>query len=236
MNDNNAPVKKISLKKPSKKNKCQSTTQKKTQCTRNAVEGSDKCAQHGGKAKELNSNETKALGLPAVPKETQGNVVKKIQRLIQKDLSSSQAKTTAGGYVYIYRLAHETGLNYWKIGMTDREVDKRMKEWEGTLRCRVLCVKEYKLKKNHAYCERLIHLYLDYCRMYRYPAEAKKGDKHVLFKSKWYRSGEWIDDDQGREIDERLVAKNKHVEWFCAPLAEILKVVQAIVAFSEAKL
>jgi hypothetical protein len=67
--------------------------------------------------------------------------------------------------------------------------------------------------------------------MYRYPNESGTG-----FHSVYKLSGEIIQDGQeNTDEKERLVAKNKEIEWFCAPLEEILSVVEGILKIKANK-
>jgi len=59
----------------------------------------------------------------------------------------------------------------------------------------------------------------------------KKGDG-LLLKSVWSATGEIIEDEQYNKInqDERLVAKSKMIEWFCAPYdGEIRNVIESLI-------
>jgi len=53
--------------------------------------------------------------------------------------------------------------------MTERSVDKRLSEWKSKHGIILNKKAVYNVAKNHKFLERLIHLYLDYCRIHRYP-------------------------------------------------------------------
>lgn len=113
-------------------------------------------------------------------------------------------------------------------GMTEKHVDERMAEWEEEHKSRVIKRAFYEVQHSVKFVERIIHLYLDYCRVHRTPTS---DTKETLFRSVWASTGEIIDDEQNKKIkdDERLVAAHKHVEWFKAPILEIKEFVEPIV-------
>ena len=212
--------------------RCIQTTAKKKQCSRKAVLTDVYCKQHGGKVTYTTTTATVA-GLPALPSENGAKINAKITKLLKREPPTSG---NGGGSIYVYRMARETGLNYWKVGMTERSVDKRMREWEKTHKDRVICVDRFLLTNNVALAEELIHLYLDYCRMYRSPSESDTDG--TLFRSTWFRSGELIKDAQWEKIQsqkERLVASKKHNEWFCCEKKTLDAVVHAVVAHCQQK-
>lgn len=195
---------------------CKKTTQKGKQCSRNAVPGgAEYCTQHGGKPSLVTPK-----GMPDIPKENAPKIVKRLQKLIAKGPKPDDG----AGSIYIYRLAREpVELNYFKVGMTERSVDLRMTEWEAEHKDRVICVARYVVTAGVKHKERVIHLYLNHCRMNRYPVGAR-------FLSKWYSSGVVIQDRDAEKIDEkeRLVAKKKHTEWFCCEQDTLLELVHSL--------
>jgi hypothetical protein len=171
-----------------------------------------------------------AAKLPEPSDKLRAAVLAKLRRKLY-----NTAKDRGGrGVIYIYYIANETGLNYWKVGMTEKTADQRLSEWMAAHRTRILCKSFYAVKHSVKFVERVIHLYLDYCRMHRTPTSDHT--RETLFRSVWSATGEVIDDDQNRVISAdatRLIAKHKHVEWFCAPIAEIKEIVEAIVAYGN---
>lgn len=199
------------------------------QCTRKpSSESKNKnyCKQHD------KSNQTKKLAtieavepwvllkFPEPDARNGKRYIQKIRTHLNKSNSFSK-KDSQSGFIYIFCLAHERKLNYYKIGYTERTVEERLEEWGEKHSALELCAC-FRVNSNAHQKESLIHLYLAYCRMYRYPNE--RG-----FHSVYKLSGEIIQDGQeNTDEKERLVAKNKEIEWFCAPLEEILSVVEGI--------
>ena len=145
---------------------------------------------------------------------------------IKKKIAAIQkrppSQTDGPGYIYVFRNkrddAHE---NYYKIGQTERDVCKRLKEWKHSveqLRMRV----DYRKR-----CERLIHLYLDQYRVYRY--EVEKSEK---LYSVWKRSGESVQMDIVEK--PKLSGIKKQVEWFLCDYEIIFEVIRRV-AFEESK-
>lgn len=98
-----------------------------------------------------------------------------------------------------------------------------MSEWSSKHTLQVYTT--FKVDKHDVHwVEQLIFMYLAYCRLYRYPH--KQGYQSVYM----LKPGDVIQDGQQcAKGDERLVAKNKQIEWFCAPIEEILAVVEPII-------
>lgn len=144
-----------------------------------------------------------------------------IQRLERK-ISSGPKPSDCTGHLYVYYLAGEEGRNYWKIGMTTRPVAERKKEWQAKHPGHVLVMKKsYEITSKTVKClERVVHLYLNHRRMYRYPVGAK------LLVSQWAATGAQIEDDDWKVWTAlcskegklpKLRATGKMVEWFCLP-------------------
>jgi len=164
-----------------------------------------------------------------IPAQNNKKIVKKIQAKMKRGPTLKDAK---GGAIYVYRMAREKGMDYWKVGMTDRTADARMDEWERTHKDRIVRVDRYILSRNHVMAELLIHWCLDYCRMYRYPSYTDDG---TFFKSVWKNSGALIDDGQMAKIKQRPVAKNKHIEWFHCEKARLDQVVQSVIQYCHSR-
>lgn len=218
---------------PSTENRCTAITKKGTRCSFKRKGGNTVCGIHGKKALPTPETPVKKKNASiVVPAENTKSVVSKINTKLKRGPTKEDAK---GGSIYVYRMARETGLNYWKVGMTDRSADTRMDEWESTHKDRIIRVDRYVMTKNHLLAERLIHLCLDYCRMYRYPSYGKQGGTY--FKSVWKRTGKVIEDAQLALIDKekRTIAKNKHIEWFCCDKDTLDEVVQSVVQYCLAQ-
>lgn len=194
-------------------------------CTRKAVSGKELCSQHA----KLGSTVTKkgdvpiwlTLELPAPSPSNSASVMQKIKTRLKR----GPKKTDTCGWIYIYSLSTENGLNYYKIGRTNRRVTTRMKEWADVhgKSTSIVLHDQYQITTCTVdFCERLIHKYLAYCNMYRYKHE--KG-----YHSTWAVNGKVLQD--GQQCEERLVAKNKNVEWFCADLQAIVQVVKPLVDY-----
>lgn len=188
---------------------CAGQTQKKKPCKNKAVEGSRFCGRHGGVCKAINAYAAK----------NNPKVIKKIHTKHRQGLP----KEKTPGYIYIFYLEHEKGNNFWKIGMTERTAKERLKEWTEKYNNKVKVVQEKLYKSDYCkFMERVIHLYLDYCRMHRYPLETEDS---IKFHSIYSATGKVIEALDG---EERLVAKDKNTEFFHAPLKEIVKVIAFI--------
>jgi hypothetical protein len=170
----------------------------------------------------------KTLGLPDPSKELRVSVLKRLVTRLNRGPKSNDSS----GYLYVYSLASEEGLNYWKVGMTTRTVTERKKEWQAKHPGFTLVMKEYYHVPTKAVrcLERVVHLYLDHKRMHRYPILGGK----ALF-SVWSATGAEIDDDASRKRkEERLVATTKMVEWFCLPWSELSPLLDALVKYYSA--
>jgi hypothetical protein len=194
------------------------------QCTRHQAAGERHyCSQH---AKSAKNKKVERLGtiepwvLMKLPVPDARNTKRYIQKIRTHLNKSPPSKDQPGGFIYVFYLPHERDLHYYKIGYTERPVEERLEEW-GEKHKLELAV-SYGVKANVHKTESLIHLYLAYCRLYRTP------NAHG-FHSVYKVSGKVIQDgQQNRKDDERLVAKSKEIEWFCAPLKEILATIEGI--------
>jgi len=213
---------KIQTKKGASMVRCEAIKGDGEQCTRNATSGKKVCKQHE-KAKTTTTIITVKTAEPwtllGLPEPDPRNGKRYIQK-IRTFLNSSKGEKK-GGYIYIFFLPREKKLSYWKIGYTERTVEERIREWSTKYPLEVY--KTFKIENGVQYYESLIHLYLTYCRIYRYPHENGYQSVYKLNPSAVIQDGQQIKDD------ERLVAKNKEIEWFCAPIRDILGVIEPIV-------
>lgn len=175
----------------------------------------------------------RALGLPDPSVELRTHVRNKLRRRVA---AGPRVATDGPGYIYAFWLKHEEGRSYWKIGVTQRSTpEDRMREWESAFPGRELCVKRvYAMDAPAAkFVERVIHLYLDHRRMYRYPME----DKRLL--SVWSATGDVIEDadwkDLGPRGTQKPVAKYKMVEWFCIDWREADALIERVVTVYGAR-
>lgn len=172
------------------------------QCTRRASKGNC-CTQH---AKSLSANDYvtqvepwTARALPVPPEGTRAMVVQKLRRRLKEP---SFARDEKAGVIYAYRLEGDPE-NFFKVGRTERSTAaKRMSEWARQHGRELECVREWPLPHGCKWTERVIHLYLDKCRLIRY----EDGEKLVDF---------WFSDDTPLvEGSRKQAAMHRHVEWF----------------------
>jgi hypothetical protein len=228
---------------------CEATTGKGTNCTFrhkhfSAISSRNLCTIHF--KKEENDNIDKltlasAKDEPYLTVETLGlptdklskKALNKLIRHLKKGPKASDKAVE--GHIYIYSIASEQGMDYWKVGMTNKDADERLKEWETHHKVRILKRASFKVKTGTAFVERTIHLYLSYCRMLRTPVTE---DKKLMY-SVWYETNQVIEDvhydtlltmydDSPKKLREAMVVKKKHKEWFCAPIENVLNVVNKI--------
>jgi len=120
-----------------------------------------------------------------------------------------------GGSIYVYCLVDDDHAVY-KVGQTTDAVERRLASWarkHGGGR-EIKCCAVYVVSQDVAWVERVIHLYLDYCRVYRYPLAGGQ------LESVWAATGEPLGDARPASPRSRLVTE-KMIEWFAAPLEEI---------------
>lgn len=138
---------------------------------------------------------------------------KAVEKKIITKVKRGPRQTDGYGHIYVYYLDSDPKDSYYKIGMTERDVDVRLKEWKGS-----------KLKKsfrvaNRKYAERLIHLYLDYRRVYRY----KQEDGSLA--SFWKDTGKPVTDSDSKGKQE---GRTKQIEWFFVPFQDVERICKAI--------
>jgi hypothetical protein len=203
--------------------RCKGQTLKKAQCKRSATVGSY-CSLHVPKVEPWT-----ALSLPCPNESNRKSILTKLRTKLRQPA----AKRSGGaGHIYIYYIKeeHDAYLMYWKIGMTERSVKVRLAEWarvhsktKGTL----LLAKTYRITHAHKWVERVIHLYLNYCRVYRYVRDDEDGS----FYSVWAATHEPCPESVDNEDEEGVpVATHKQVEWFHAlDLKEIDALITSII-------
>ncbi len=198
--------------------RCQAQTAKKKQCSRQATQGT-RCTQHAPKEVVVIEPWT-ALKLPKPHSDNRNSVLNKLRTKLRQP---AEKRSGGAGHLYIYYIAeeHDAGLMYWKIGMTERSVDVRLAEWSKTHKhgATVLLAKSYRLRRWHKWVERVVHLYLNYCRVYRYPlVETKKESAH--FHSIWAATRKPC--PESVDSEDTAPAMHKQVEWFYAECLEDL--------------
>lgn len=152
----------------------------------------------------------------------------KLRRRLQSGPRNSKLNQTAG-FIYVYALPDDAPFTYFKVGRTEQPLKERMKQWSKTHGCTVELMASFGVDRNLAWCERLIHLYLDYCRMYRYPVDADDGK--ITYYNVWKTTGKPVTPFATGE--PARVAKNKHTEWFNESLSVISNVCIAVTARAD---
>lgn len=185
--------------------KCEAYTHKGTRCSRKGTPRL--CKQHSVATLTVTTIYVEEpwvkLGLPTPSPHLSKETVHKLRR----KLTSSSSSSGGGGFIYVYHLAHESGRDFWKIGMTTRkEASVRLGEWYATHKVRLIADAEYRcIYRPAAWVERVIHLYLEHVRVIRRPLRNKE------MYSVWYTDGSPLEtDDDDVEFDGR----QRHIEWF----------------------
>ncbi len=198
---------------------CVAKTKLGKPCAYAAQPGSKVCGHHIVKEEQP----WDVLHLPIPSTLIRKNVVSKLKT----KLRSFPLSSTTGGTIYIYFLAKERGEEMWKIGFTIRDVNARMAEWANVHDTVVILKRSYAVQHSAALREKIIFYYLDHCRIYRYPSDS---DKSIMYKDVWSATGKVYKQQQQAVKDSvGFVAKNKHTEWFHAPLNDILDIVERVI-------
>jgi T5orf172 domain len=210
--------------------RCVAVKQDKKRCTRTATcVRTRMCTQHAKlqSAPPVEREPWTALGMLAPSAKNSARALRKLRSKLRRRPPKNDKED---GYIYVYGIRGERVLNYWKVGMTERaDVEKRVGEWRRTHGKGAVELRDHFRTRHPKHVERVIHLFLAYCRMYRY--QLSDGSFHSV----WAESGDVIKDGQEQEaVDgERLVAKHKHIEWFCEEYAHIRSVIESVVAAYE---
>ena len=151
------------------------------------------------------------------------------RRKIKSKLKRGPSQKDKEGYIYIYYLKTDKRVRYFKIGRTSTTVEKRLKQWEKESPSPPVLVESFKVKHS-IFCERLIHLYLDYCRVYRYKVSKNR------FCTVWKVSGECVTErDEKLKDRNRLEGMKKQTEWFAVKKKTALNLVKEIVELHSTK-
>lgn len=211
--------------------RCEALTQEGKQCTR-ASKGMDwsgrhVCKQHlWGHQAIIAVRDVEpwdARGMPTPPAQLRAHVLQKLRR----KLKAGPRSGSKGGSIYVYCLEEddEEHEHLYKVGMTSDSVDKRLQAWarkhKGTTLKRVA---EYVVSQDVAWVERVTHLYLDYCRVYRYP----RSDGKAGLESVWAATGKPLRTSAEPVSPRSLLVTEKMVEWFALPFEQIDAVIQGI--------
>lgn len=202
--------------------RCEAFKKDGKRCTR---KGNPLCAQHQRLA--LTTTTTTCVGdvEPWTARGMPAPCVEKLrphmlQKLRRKLKAGPRTTTAKSGSIYVYCLDGDEHANLYKVGMTSSGVDKRLQAWARKHKGKVLRkVAEYVVLSDVAWVERVIHLYLDYCRVYRYPGF-----------SVWAATGEPLVGENAAPSPpppppHSLLAVEKMIEWFALPFTEIDQIV-----------
>jgi len=207
--------------------RCVAIKKDQKRCTRSAVcTRTRMCTQHAklqGGAPPVEAEPWVALRLPTPSAKNSTRALRKLRARLRRAPPAGSPE----GYIYVYGIRGERALNYWKVGMTERaDVEHRVDEWRRTHGKGAVELRGYFRTRHAKHVERVVHLYLTYCRMYRYELE------DGTFHSVWAETGAVIED--GHETtSERLVATRKHIEWFCEEYAHIRAVIEGVILACE---
>jgi len=182
-------------------------------CTYKCKDGKNVCGVH------KNTKTTVSSGEPWILEPDVRNGKRIIQRIRTKLLKGPKTDDE-GGTIYVYYIQSEAKLSYYKVGMTRRDVDKRMEEWADEHDTAIVVQCTFVVERNLEFIEKLIHTYLTYCNLHRTPH--KRGLHSVLSLH-----GTIMEDGQQHTGDpkDRMVAKNKFKEWFASSLNDVLAVI-----------
>jgi T5orf172 domain len=201
---------------------CVSYTKEGKQCTRPSLSHSSQqlCWQHeratGKKIFTTTEREPwERLGIIIAPStENTPRALQKLRVLLRR----GPTKLDCDGHIYVYTCQSdkENPISYYKVGRTARDTRKRVeKEQGGNL-------KRSWRTGDHKFAEALIHSYLSYCRVYRYP-------HHRGFHSIWQRNGKTIEDGQNLPGGPpKHKARKKQVEWFACEWEHLERLIGAI--------
>jgi hypothetical protein len=165
-----------------------------------------------------------------LPEPDQRNGKAKLKLLQRKINGWHKRECRTPGWIYVYGFDEEieAGRNYWKVGSTKMEDPAdRVRQWHKRARLKFSIL----LAHGYQWAERVIHLYLWYVRMYRWPIEglAIKESEDPKFYSVWARDLHLPPIEGERHIH----AKNKQIEWFCLDLPALIVLIKAICAAAE---
>jgi hypothetical protein len=198
---------------------CQALTHAGKQCSRHAAAGDRVCKQHAKTAKvavfTATATEpwvTRGMPAPALDK-LRAHVVQKIRR----KLRAGPRKDRSGGSIYVYRLVGDSHPDLYKVGQTTGSVERRLASWARKHGSEVKRVAQYVVSQDVAWVERVVHLYLDYCRVYRYPLLNGGG-----LESVWAATGEPLDPQSPPVSPRSRLVTEKMIEWFAAPFEQVI--------------
>jgi len=169
------------------------------------------------------------LGFPTPPTENDTRTLNRLRAVFLtlegRALGDSDLVLGGRGHIYIFWCTGDDG--YYKIGKTARgSPRKRLAEWRRRIGGGDMQFLSWPVSYGVDVAERLVHLYLHYCRVRRYPAIEPRG----LYKSFWWRDRTPITDDGQWErvyaIDTRRSAAQ--CEWFRTDRVRVEEIVRNI--------
>jgi hypothetical protein len=154
---------------------------------------------------------------------------------ITKRLLRGPSVKDGQGLIYVYLIKTDdvpkgdkvpATAGYYKIGMTTRELDRRMSEWGNATSIFSKPVKRAKL------AEVIIHWLLDSARVYRY-IWAKDGDKKT-YLTRWKTTSKFVRDATWqrlvkKELSLNLKGKKRNIEWFVIDRNELKDLITRVV-------
>jgi len=193
---------------------CKGKTKEGKRCKKTTTSVTQLCHLHRT-AKEEQERELPVKGFPDPDPLISDKQFNKLATLVKK----GPKKDDEIGYIYIYYLPSDS-LSYYKIGRTTQKVTKRLKQQHPHAKL----FESYRVSCNK-FCERVIHLFLDPWRVYRYKLDNKQ------YCTVWKHDGKPVTKgDAKKKKAYRLQGKKKEIEWFHHTLDELclLNLVQEI--------
>lgn len=192
------------------------------------------CGHHYKKAVEDKALAVVVVTVPKPDLVLPYQLRRKVAQRLQRRLDAGPKSNDKPGFIYVYGLEHEQGRNYWKVGRTERPPEKRHKEWQDAHHSShvVVTKKTWRVDaRAHKFLESVIHLWFDYCRMYRYPVT---DSARIL--SVWSATGSPIQDPDYEALNSTItrhstVARRKMVEWFWVPWPELDQLITRLCQF-----
>lgn len=219
-----------------KANQCIYLTKEKKQCRNTAQEGSTGCHLHGKKPADPWIKAGSVLPKPhdTVCEKLVRDKLKKLDRAMSSKKSSSSSTKEC---IYVFQVQNDTNRHFYKVGMTDRDYKKRMLEWSAKMDGAVVEVVDVFYTPHADRVERVIHAYLDHIRCYRYARDDNDEGKPIFQKTVWKRTLQSVFNDDDEEVEQRVVAMEKQIEWFYTRHyhKDIVSVIKAVVDYVKGK-
>lgn len=140
----------------------------------------------------------------------------KYVRRIETKIKKGPTKSDKAGWIYVFYKKSDKNDTFYKIGRTERDVEKRLNEWPGSI---LLC--KFRVEYNKM-AENLIHKYLAHVRAFRYLQDDGK------YVSVWADTGEPVFKDTK---DGKKSAKSKEIEWFVSCWSNLKPVVKGVCTY-----